>query len=638
MRAIIAATLFGLMAASGNGQAAERPPALLEPYAGYDVVFGARGQRVLGPSAAPGVQAMLEASKPALPAGCALGDIAIAAEAIAVAITCTSRTFELRLALRASAPINPTAMATSAFAIAPPTTAGAACDPSCQVLRGQVVAAVAERVRAGEGAINWRQVRERRGGGDRWQADMAEAHLALATGNRKPARAALQAALQARPVARLSAAQALDLTLLAGEAKDVAIRRQALARLQTVMKTTEPSTAGGRGLALALTLLQGTDEQALQLAYSCANDQRRCDALPAIRVLAAAGRYRDAAAVLDKGLLDPGAARPAMELLKLRFGLASAAKDANGELAVARRVMTAWPTSPVGQDLLSSALLRSGKYRQAIETLHDLSRRHPERDIVLGRIAGMVAFLRGAAGDDKRYAADLAAIEARMAKAAGEPGDVVARFLDATRKYYSGDLKGARPELEALRRTDNRDPRIPLYLAMAHFWLGHTAIAKTLIDEAVASGPSDPDVFYCRSQIVRNVDLPQAIADLERYVEMTNRPWALNPAKKDQRVKAELDYMRRGLLPPAWDRPGPGRVAFDPANQPGTPASAAARRGTTMAGAATPTAGPDAATQSTPGQDGERTPPAVPSSKLPVAILLALAAAVGARLWSRRRP
>ncbi len=566
-----------LFAASATG--AERPPALLEPFAGYDVIFGARGERVLGPEAAPGVQAMLEAAEPALPAGCAMGDIAIQARAVALSVACGERSFELRLALRESALIHPETSTTARFALPPPKLAKGACDAACLTLRGGLAAAIVGRVKAGEGAISWQQVRRQEGGGDGWMAALAGAHGALATGSRRQARKSLQSAVHARPVVGLSAGQALDLALLSGEARDAVLRERALGRLDVALASEEAVTAGRRGLQIAAVLLRGEGKKGHAEAMACPVDPRRCDALPAIRSLAALGRYRDAAAVLDKGLLAPERPRPPMELLKLRFGLASAAKDADAELAVARRVMEVWPDSPVGPDLLSSGMLRAGRYRQAIETLHDLSRKHPERDIVLGRIAGMVAFLRNAASEDPALVADVQAIESRMKTAAAEPSDVVARFLEATRKYYSGHFAEAMPELEALYRTNNRDPRIPLYLSMAHFWLGHQDKAEQLIGEAVRSGPSDPDVFYCRSQIVRKLDLPQAIADLDRYVEMTNRPWALNPAKKDNRVKAELAYMRRGVLPPDWDLPGPGRVPFKPDSQPGTPASAAAKAG-----------------------------------------------------------
>jgi len=636
--------LAGLLLWAAAAVAGERPPALLEPFAGYDMVFGPRGERVLGPEAAPGVQAMLEAEKPTLPEGCEVGDIAIQSRAIALSVACTGQRFELRLPLRESAAIDPRAISTAHFTVPPPKVAGGDCDPTCQTLRGQLLAALIERVRAGEGAITWQQVRRQGGGGDGWMGALASAHEALATGNRRQARTALQRAVHAQPVKRLSAAQALDLALLAGEARDDVLRERALGRLEAALSVDTNTTAGRAGQAIALQILRSAGKRGRVEGLACAIDPSRCDALPAVRALAAVGRYRDAAAILDRGPLAAERNRPPMEMLKLRFGLASAARDADGELAVARRVMTAWPDSPVGADLLSSGMLRAGRYRQAIETLHELSRKHPERDIVLGRIAGMVAFLRNAASADAALNADVQAIEARMKAAAREPTDVVARFLEATRKYYSGDFEASLPELKALYETDNRDPRIPLYLAMAHFWLGHQQRAEKLIDEAVHSGPSDPDVFYCRSQIVRKLDLPQAIADLERYVEMTNRPWALNPAKKDDRVKAELDYMRRGVLPPDWDRPGPGRVRFDPANQPGTPASAAARSGyraaVSPAGAAT---GADSVTATgdapqSPGKDGDREGSQEgPDTTLPILILVALLAAIGVRLWSRGR-
>jgi hypothetical protein len=126
---------------------------------------------------------------------------------------------------------------------------------------------------------------------------------------------------------------------------------------------------------------------------------------------------------------------------------------------------------------------------------------------------------------------------------------------------------------------------------MAHFWLGHQSQAQALIQRAVEIGPSDPDVFYCRSQIVRQVNLPLAIADLERYQKMTTQPWSVGPKQKADRVQAELDFMRRGLLPPDWDKPGPERAAFLPASQTGTEVSEDVRLGRTwLPGAVTPSA------------------------------------------------
>lgn len=340
--------------------------------------------------------------------------------------------------------------------------------------------------------------------------------------------------------------------------------------------------------ALTAFLPEGVTD-ATEYFQDCLGEKQRCapdrvrprDWLPLVRALAATRQFAKAVKLLDAIPLAKSVKQPPQEWLKLRFGLASAMNDAVAEQAVARRFIAAWPDEPAGPDLLSAALIRGTQYRLAIETLHDLSLAHPERDIVLGKLAGMLNFLRGAAADDPKLQEDVKAIEARMSAAAkANPNDIVARFLDATRKYYGGHLAEALPELEALHKTDNRDPRIPLYLAMTHFWLGHQKIAESLIQDAVKIGPSDPDVFYCRSQIVRKWNLPQAVADMQRYVAMTSQPWSINAEKKDERVRAELDYMQRGVLPPDWDKPGPERAVFDPKNQPGTPVSAAVKNGT----------------------------------------------------------
>ncbi|MBM4344876.1 MAG: hypothetical protein FJ100_16030 [Deltaproteobacteria bacterium] len=412
----------------------------------------------------------------------------------------------------------------------------------------------------------------------------------------------------------------------------------------------DPATAAG--LQPALQALAGEVTAAAEGAQACAA-RPECDSLPAIRALAAVRAFALAAQALDRGpLAKPETATH--DLLKLRFGMASALGDAQGEIDAAKRIQAARPDAPEGVDLLAAGYARAGQWRQAIVLLHDLSKGHPERDIVLGRIAGMINFLTDAAGASPERKADLDAIEARMKAAAADPNDIVARFIVATRAYYAGRLQEALPQLEALNQSANRDPRLPLYLAMAHFWLGHQQDAMRIIQRAVAIGPSDPDVFYCRSQIVRRVNLPLAIADLERYETMTHQPWAIGPAQKAARVQAELAFMRRGVIPPDWDKPGPDRVAFLPESQTGTAVDDDVRLGRNwLPGAATPSEGPaggatptaDAPGQASavaqaPYQPPQGPPPRQddPAPWWPVAALTAVVAAVAARFWGRKQP
>ena len=77
--------------------------------------------------------------------------------------------------------------------------------------------------------------------------------------------------------------------------------------------------------------------------------------------MAGTGQFRDAAALLDAGPLSKRVHKPPLELLKLRFGLSSAQRDADGEIATAKRILKARPKAPDGTDLLSPGLLRSGR-------------------------------------------------------------------------------------------------------------------------------------------------------------------------------------------------------------------------------------------------------------------------------------
>ncbi|MSP92075.1 MAG: hypothetical protein EXR79_09795 [Myxococcales bacterium] len=623
----------------------EAPPTLLEPYAGYDVVFGPAADRVLGPEAAPFIEKMLTGPGANLAPGCALGDLTVEPARITGQVTCAGAMWSIAVRARTATDAGLTATAQFVLEVAsPPVT----CDAACLAQRGAVQAELARRVRAREATIPWQHVRSAPGSAaGRFTLALETAQRACATADHAAARRALTTAVEAVPIDAMNSRDLFDFALLAGEASAAAESSTAVTALQTrvtrgqVAKDPGPEAIRAAGeLARAIQALAGEVTAAADAAVRCAAAPRPCDVIAVVRALAATHQFQAAARVLDAGPLRPGVVPPG-DLLKLRFGLASALRDADAELALGRRWVTAWPDDPRGPDLVAAGLGRAGRYREAIETLHDLVRAHPERDIVLGRIAGLLAFLTFAAGQDAGAKADLDAIEARMQLAAASPTDLVARFVVATRAYYAGRLAEALPQLEALQGTGNRDPRLPLYLAMTHHWLGHSAVAVEHIERAVAIGPSDPDVFYCRSQIVRGWNLPLAIADLRRYEAMTSQPWSIGPKIKTDRVAAELACLERGELPPDWDKPGPDRVPFDPANQRGKPVSADVRAGTApMPGAPTPTVAlPPPPTPVGTAPDGQPRPrPDTPAPWLPWVLIASVAAALAVRWFVRKPP
>ena len=563
--------------------AAAKPlPGLLEPYSGFDVVFGPGGPRVLGPEANPQIEAMLFHPGKALgTGGCELGNVRVEASRLLVEVQCPGDAkVTVPFQVRDRGATSQQTEGTAWFAATWPTEwqqdkAGAAADA-----RRGAQAELLVRVRAKEGLLTWQRVRPAPGSpADGWMTALLAAQTNLATGDLPGGRRALAQAKAVRPSAELRPSELFDFALLAYGLADKAAVTEALDSLTRALAALAQPTPQGfagneaadlRAIAAAVAALSGDPTATVAKASDCLKPPG-CDLLPVVRALAATRAFEQAAAVLDGGPL-AGQTKVPFDLLKLRFGMASALNDPAGELAIAERMTREHPDLPQALDLRAAGLGRAGRYRESIEILHDLSRRHADRDIVLGRIAGMLAFLTAEALQDPTKVAELEAVELRMREAAKEPTDVVARFIVATRGYYAGKFDTALPELQALAKSGNRDPRIPLYLAMTYFWTGQQAEAERWIDRAVAIGPSDPDVFYCRSQIVRRVDVPLAILDLERYEAMTKQPWAVGPRAKSQRVEAELALMRKGRIPPDWDKPGPDRAVFLPAEQTGTAA------------------------------------------------------------------
>lgn len=649
---LVGALLLGptAVALAGPAAAGAKPPALLEPYAGYSLVFGPGSERVLGADANPLIERMLLGPF----ADCPVGDVAVQPRKILVQLKCPESVVDAVLSARGVAGAAPAGVLQpveqpATFVLQLP---DSPCGATCQPLRAARISALVAAVRKGESQLPWQRVLPPPGSpAGTWLQALMDAQVAVAIGDKPKATRLLAQAVAGRPVRDLQAQDALDLALLAGEAGAADIAKAATAQLQIAL-TSVPKTGGELlPLQMAAQALAGDVTAAANQAMAGGDS---LDVVPVVRTLTAMRRFALAAQVLDASAIKQPS--PRRDLLKLRFGIASAMNDAESEIRVGKLFIQLDPDMPDGYDILSAGLARQLRYREAIEVLYDLSKRNPERDIVLGRLAGLLNFLTDQAGRDPARAKDLEAVIAKMQLAATDGKDVVARFIVATRAYYAGKLEEALPQLESLLDSGNRDPRIPLYTAMAHFWLGHQEQAERLIARAVEIGPSDPDVFYCRSQIVRRKHLPQAIADLERYEQMTLQPWATGPSTKAQRVSAELKMMRQGRLPPDWDKPGPGRAVFLPEEQTGTELPAEVREGklplaldpsatalpeasslaNALASAGTATTGavltaPDPSTLPvTP------LPPAEESSAqrwFPAALLAALAAAMGIRLW-----
>ena len=295
----------------------------------------------------------------------------------------------------------------------------------------------------------------------------------------------------------------------------------------------------------------------------------RCG-LDALATLAEARRDWSAAARLRDEMLGDGAGADA-GTLAARAALAGRLGDLNGERRWAERAVQRSPDDPGALTMAASVAFRAGAFEDAMRSYERLYRLDPQRPGTLGHLSGVFNRMGGAARtgttDGKDYAR---VVEGLRVRAVG--GDIVARFLLAVAKFYEQRFDDAIADLTTLARDLPHEARVPIYLAMAHHWLGNATEAERFSAEAVRIGPADPDVYYVRSQVRRARDPHAAADDLERYIRMSEHDGAIHFRDKTERVRKELDALRRGELPPAWDHPGgpeaverlrgPGRLAL----------------------------------------------------------------------------
>lgn len=129
------------------------------------------------------------------------------------------------------------------------------------------------------------------------------------------------------------------------------------------------------------------------------------------------------------------------------------------------------------------------------------------------------------------------------------PNDIVSHYLAGVMAHYLGHHQACADILEPLIPRMPLEPRVAMYAAVSAHFAGEQARAERLIKVSTSiAGAMDPDVFYCRSIIIRRQDIPQAIADLERFLTVAKFGW--HSDGKIDRVKGELALLKKGIIPP----------------------------------------------------------------------------------------
>lgn len=205
---------------------------------------------------------------------------------------------------------------------------------------------------------------------------------------------------------------------------------------------------------------------------------------------------------------------------------------------------------------------RQARWEQAFNAFWALAQERPDNRVVgtLGAIAANSVY------DD--------AFVARWTRRAdAQPRNAMANYIAGIVMHYMAHARmmtrgGKRPyyrrSIAYLERTlpaFEHIQRVWIYLAVSHHRLGEFPPARRAIARAVALGEDDPDIYYCRAEIMHREDPSAAVVDLERYLT-TMRRFAAQGAvvneNKERRVREMLAYVRamaEGSVPDSdlWD-------------------------------------------------------------------------------------
>ena len=129
------------------------------------------------------------------------------------------------------------------------------------------------------------------------------------------------------------------------------------------------------------------------------------------------------------------------------------------------------------------------------------------------------------------------------------PKDLISHYLAGVMGHYLGRHKDCVDILETLVDKMPSEPRVSMYAAVSAYFIGQQEKAEKLIAKSHAiAGAMDPDVFYCRSIIVRKKNIKMAINDLERFLTVARFGW--HSDGKIERVEGELAQLKAGVIPP----------------------------------------------------------------------------------------
>lgn len=286
---------------------------------------------------------------------------------------------------------------------------------------------------------------------------------------------------------------------------------------------------------LASYLVAGQEARFREVVGKISSDEV-CEIASVLLIIASEGALELAASNLPP--LAPDSPRC---LYFAHMKLKAALGDSEGLDRVAEEALRAFPEDDNVLYLWGVYYYGKGDMARAISVWDPLVQRNPAYPALLGQYG--TAYLVSGRLDQK-------GIEHFEKKATENPNDVVSSFLAGLGHYYQRRYERVVPLLEPVVKKVPDESRARLYLAMAHYFLGHQEVAEKMFEDMERYAYHDPDIYYCRSLIYRKRDLSRAIREMERFLEVFEGEERLSfGPEKVKKAKSDLERMRRGEVP-----------------------------------------------------------------------------------------
>ena len=245
-----------------------------------------------------------------------------------------------------------------------------------------------------------------------------------------------------------------------------------------------------------------------------------CSYVSVIDVLNTLERYKELLA-LAKAIREKDASCAAA--WDAEFNEHTRRKDLHAALRIAETAYQAKPEDRLARLRYGSAMQRLENFAKAAEIYESIARDFPNEQGILRLTLGvMLRDIPGRGAHKERLS--------RRWKS--DPSDIVSQFLRGVLHHYENEFKESNHMLRPLEKTLSYEQRIDIYLAMNDFNLGKKEEALMRLNRAAKAPIPDPDVFYCRAEILRDERREQAISDLERYLATSERSLVSNPGKQ----------------------------------------------------------------------------------------------------------